>query len=149
MARMAREKWYDIARDLDWELSYVDYEAVFPEWMSGPGKVPREAWAKWDESYKVTYPEYVATQREKETGAYSVKAVLQKSRVFDQLDEGWKSVAKEHFGAVALVEDLAAYAELRMARFGLSPERTHHGNERRSLMRAVSVAIFESIEILA
>ena len=121
MARMAREKWYDIARDLDWELSYVDYEEVFPEWMSGQGKVPREAWAGWDEPYKVTYPEYVATQREKETGAYSVKAVLQKSRIFDQLDEGWKSVAKEHFGAVALVEDLAAYAELRMARFGLSP----------------------------
>src|SRR5215468_9532486 len=118
---MAREKWYDIARDLDWELSYVDYDAVFPEWMSGQGKVPREAWASWDEPYKVTYPEYVRTQREKETGAYSVKAVLQKSRVFDQLDEGWKSVAKMHFGAVALIEDLAVYAELRMARFGLSP----------------------------
>ncbi|MCU1626188.1 MAG: methane/phenol/toluene hydroxylase, partial [Pseudonocardia sp.] len=103
MARMAREKWYDIARDLDWELSYVDYEAVFPEWMCGQGKVPREAWATWDEPYKVTYPEYVAIQREKETGAYSVKAVLQKSRVFDQLDEGWKSVAKQHFGAVALI----------------------------------------------
>ena len=115
---MPREAWYDIARDLDWELSYVDYEAVFPEWMCGQGKVPRESWAKWDEPYKVTYPEYVATQREKETGAYSVKAALRKSRIFDQLDEGWKSVAKEHFGAVALVEDLAAYAELRMARFG-------------------------------
>ncbi|HEY1664145.1 MAG TPA: hypothetical protein VGG54_00490 [Trebonia sp.] len=61
------------------------------------------------------------TRRCSLAGAYSVKSVLQKSRVFDQLDEGWKSVAKEHFGAVALVEDLAAYAELRMARFGLSP----------------------------
>lgn len=30
-------------------------------------------------------------------------------------------MAKEHFGAVALIEDLAVYAELRMARFGLSP----------------------------
>jgi len=117
---MPREKWYDIARDVDWDLSYVDYEAVFPEWLSGHGKIPREAWAKWDEPYKVTYPEYVATQREKETGAYSVKAVLQKSRVFDQLDEGWKSVAKMHFGGVALIEDLAVYAELRMARFGLA-----------------------------
>jgi toluene monooxygenase system protein A len=45
MARMAREKWSDIVRDLGWELSYVDYEAVFPEWMCGQGKVPREAWA--------------------------------------------------------------------------------------------------------
>ena len=40
MARMAREKWYDIARDLDWELSYVDYEAVFPEWMCGRARFP-------------------------------------------------------------------------------------------------------------
>lgn len=121
MVRMPREKWLGITRDLDWEFSYVDYDAVFPEWMSGKGKVPREAWSKWEEPYRVTYPEYVATQREKETGAYSVKAVLQKSKVFEQLDAGWKSVAKQHFGAIALAEDIAQYGELRMSRFGLAP----------------------------
>src|SRR6185437_9772259 len=121
MVRMPREKWLGITRDLDWKFSYVDYDAVFPEWISGKGKVPREAWSKWEEPYRVTYPEYVATQREKETGAYSVKAVLQKSKVFEQLDEGWKSVAKQHFGAIALAEDIAQYGELRMARFGLAP----------------------------
>ena len=35
--------------------------------MSGQGKILREAWAWWDEPYKVTYPEYLSTQREKET----------------------------------------------------------------------------------
>ncbi|GAA0669629.1 hypothetical protein GCM10009535_56850 [Streptomyces thermocarboxydovorans] len=121
MARMPREQWYEIGRDVEWTFSYVDERAVFPEWMSGHGKIPREAWSAWDEPYKVTYPEYVSTQREKESAAFSVKAALQKSKLFDSLDEGWKSVAKMHFGAVALIEYLAVYAELRMARFGLSP----------------------------
>ena len=31
MARMKREEWYNIARDVDWTLSYADEEAVFPE----------------------------------------------------------------------------------------------------------------------
>ncbi len=65
MARMKREEWYNIARDVDWTRSYVDEEAVFPEWLSGSGKVPREAWKSWDEPYKCAYPDYVATQREK------------------------------------------------------------------------------------
>jgi toluene monooxygenase system protein A len=121
MPRMKREEWYDIARDVDWTRSYVDEEAVFPEWLSGTGKVPREAWARWDEPYKCAYPEYVATQREKEASVYGVKSALQRSDVWDHLDEGWKSVAKAHFGAISLVEYLALLAELRMARFGLSP----------------------------
>ena len=60
MARMKREEWYDIARDVDWTLSYADEEAVFPEWMTGAGKIPREAWKSWDEPYKCAYPDYVA-----------------------------------------------------------------------------------------
>jgi len=79
---MPREEWYEVARDVDWTLTYVDDEAVFPEWMSGTGKVPREAWSKWEEPYKVTYPEYVASQREKESGAYGVKAALQADAAF-------------------------------------------------------------------
>ena len=93
---------------------------MFPEW-TGQGKVPREAWARWDEPYKVTYPEYVATQREKETGAYSVKAVLQKSRSSTSWTRAGSRWPRSISAAVALVEDLAVYAELRMARFGLSP----------------------------
>ena len=67
MALLKREEWQDFVRDVDWTLTYVDDEAVFPEWFSGTGKVPREAWLKWEEDYKVSYQEYVYTQREKET----------------------------------------------------------------------------------
>src|SRR6267154_5272860 len=121
MTRMEREEWYNIARDVDWTRSYVDEEAVFPEWLSGSGKVPREAWKSWDEPYKCAYSDYVATQREKEGSVYAVKAALQRSNIFDSLDEGWKSTAKAHFGAISLIEYLAVLAEQRMARFGLSP----------------------------
>lgn len=87
----------------------------------GSGKVPREAWKSWDESYKCAYPDYVATQREKEASVYAVKSALQRSNIFESLDEGWKSTAKAHFGTVSLSECLAVLAEQRMGRFGLSP----------------------------
>ena len=83
--------------------------------------MPREAWAAWEESYKVTYPEYVSTQNGKETSAYAVKAALQRSNAFDTLSEGWKSATKMHFGGVSLVEYAGLIGELRMARFGLNP----------------------------
>ena len=120
MALLKREEWQGFVRDVDWSYSYVDDEAVFPEWHSGTGKVPREAWQAWEESYKVSYPEYVATQRDKEAAVYAVKAALQRSAAFDSLNEGWKSATKMHFGGIALVEYAAVLAELKMARFGLN-----------------------------
>ena len=82
MALLKREEWQGFVRDVDWTYSYVDDEAVFPEWHSGTGKVPREAWSAWEEDYKVSYPEYVAVQRDKEASAYAVKAALQRSSTF-------------------------------------------------------------------
>ena len=120
MTMLKRDDWQDLLREVDWTLTYADDEAIFPEWLSGTGKVPREAWATWEEGFKVSYSEYVATQREKESAAWGVKAALQRSKVFDNLDEGWKSNAKIHFGAVSLIEALASYSELKMARFGLA-----------------------------
>jgi toluene monooxygenase system protein A len=120
MTRLKREDWQDIVRDVEWEFSYVDEEAVYPDWQSGTGKVPRDAWRKWEESYKVTYPEYVANQHNKESAAYAVKAALQRSKAFESLDEGWKSSTKMHFGGVSLVEFMGQIGELRMARFGLN-----------------------------
>ncbi|MGE3813512.1 MAG: toluene monooxygenase, partial [Candidatus Nanopelagicales bacterium] len=121
MTLLKREEWQGIVRDVDWTFRYVDDEAVYPDWQSGSGKIPREAWSRWEESYKVTYPGYVATQREKEGSAYAVKAALQRSKTFDHLDEGWKSSTKMHFGGVSLVEFIGLLGELKMARFGLSP----------------------------
>jgi toluene monooxygenase system protein A len=121
MAMLKREEWQDIIRDVDWELSYVDVDAAYPDWHCGTGKVPREAWKNWEESYKITYPHYVAIQHDKEAAAYAVKAALQRSKVFDSLDEGWKSSTKMHYGGVSLAEAMAQIGELRMARFGLNP----------------------------
>ena len=121
MTKLKREDWQDIVRDVDWEYTHVDYEAVFPDWQCGHGKIPREAWQKWEESYKVTYPDYVALQEEKEAAAYAVKAAIQRSNTFESLDEGWKSSTKMHYGGVALAESIGEFGELRMARFGLSP----------------------------
>ena len=125
MSKLKREEWYDIYRDVNWTPRYVDHEAIFPEWWSGTGKIPLEAWAKWDEPYKVSYSEYVVTQREKEASAFAVKSALKRSTIFDKLDEGWKSVSKEHYGATSLVEYMAVLAELRMARFGLAGAWRH------------------------
>jgi len=54
MALMKREEWEDLVRDVDWTLSYADDDAVFPEWQSGTGKIPRDAWSAWEESYKIS-----------------------------------------------------------------------------------------------
>ena len=80
MALLKREEWQGFVRDVDWSYRYVDDEAVYPEWHSGTGKVPRDAWLTWEESYKVSYPEYVATQREKEAAVYAVKAARSEER---------------------------------------------------------------------
>jgi toluene monooxygenase system protein A len=62
---MKREAWFDLARDLDWEFSYVRQEEVFPEAMSGSPWLAQEEWQGWDEPYKTTYADYVANQSEK------------------------------------------------------------------------------------
>ena len=98
---MKREEWQDLTSDVEWTLRYADREAVFPAWQSGAGKVPLEAWARWDEPYKISYAEYVATQREKDAGAYSVKGALERTKIFENADPGWKSVIKAHYGAIA------------------------------------------------
>ena len=42
MALLKREEWQGFVRDVDWSYSYVDDEAVYPEWHSGPA-VPAPA----------------------------------------------------------------------------------------------------------
>ena len=121
MNRLKREEFWDILTDVEWDFKYVDYEAVFPEWLSGTGKIPLEEWKKWDEPYKVAYNEYVATQSEKDKSAYAVKSALSKSKSFESLAPGWKSISKAHYGLIGLIEYIAVFGELKMARFGLSP----------------------------
>jgi toluene monooxygenase system protein A len=120
MTLLKREEWHDITRMTDWDFDYVPKDAAFPEWMSGGGKTDEKRWQDWREDYRCSYREYVATQREKDSGAYSVKAALQRSSVYDDLDEGSKTNSKLHFGSLSLIEYVAVPAELCMARFGLT-----------------------------
>ena len=120
MTRLKREEWHDITRLTDWTPTYVDDAAIFPECMSGGGDVDRERWHEWREDYRCSFGEYVATQRDKDAGAYAVKAALQRSTIFDSLDEGAKTNSKLHFGSLSLIEYIAVPAELCMARFGLT-----------------------------
>ena len=80
MALLERSEWYDIARATNWTPTYVSESELFPELMTGAQGVPMEQWESYDEPYKTSYPEYVKIQREKDAGAYSVKAALERSR---------------------------------------------------------------------
>jgi toluene monooxygenase system protein A len=121
MGVLKREDWYDLARETNWTPKFVSESELFPEELSGSMGIPAEVWETWDEPYKVTFTEYMETQRQKDAGAYSVKAALSRSSFFDSSPPGWKSVLKAHYGAIALGEYAAATAEARMARFARAP----------------------------
>jgi len=121
MAVLNRTDWYDIARKTNWTPKYVKEDELFPPQLSGNFGIPVEQWESYDEPYKQTYPDYVKVQREKDAGAYSVKAALERSRMFENADPGWLSVMKAHYGAIARGEYAASSAEARMMRFSKAP----------------------------
>jgi len=121
MALLERLDRYDIARTTNWTPTYVSESELFPPEMSGDMGIPMSEWETYDEPYKQTYPEYVKVQREKDAGAYSVKAALERSQMFENADPGWLSVLEAHYGAVARAEYAAASGESRMARFAKAP----------------------------
>ncbi len=121
MAMIERTEWYDLLRATNWTPKYVTEDELFPEEMSGHRDIPIEDWETYDEPYKVTYPEYVETQREKDAGAYSVKAALARDKFLDRADPGWISILQAHYGALALAEYGAIVGEARMARFSKAP----------------------------
>ena len=86
--------------------------------LSGTHRVGKQAWEAWDEPYKVSYREYVHNQVTKDTTTYSLKNAISRSKVFEQLDPGWKSVILAHYGAITMPEYLASIGEARMGRFG-------------------------------
>ena len=80
--------------------------------------VPMAKWGGLRRAVQDVVPWYVRIQREKDAGAYSVKAALERSRMFEEADPGWFSILKAHYGAIALGEYAAMSAEARMVRFG-------------------------------
>ncbi|MCQ4079119.1 hypothetical protein NGB36_00430 [Streptomyces sp. RB6PN25] len=62
MPGLARSECYDLTRDMNGKVSYVDEDQAWPEDLSNSFGVPAEAWWRWDEPHKITYCEYVHNQ---------------------------------------------------------------------------------------
>jgi toluene monooxygenase system protein A len=118
MPRLPRSEWYELTRDMNWTLSYVEEAQAFPQEMCTTFGVPAPQWWTWDEPYKLTYPEYVHNQAAKDASVYAVNAVTVRSSLYEQLDPGWKGAVLAHYGAIPLSEYTAVIGEGRMARFG-------------------------------
>jgi toluene monooxygenase system protein A len=115
---LKRDDWLDLARELDWEFSYVSEREVFPEAVSGKPWLPGEQWRGWDEPYRTTYTEYVTTQSAKEASVHAVRAAVGGIEDFQKLDPSWINALKLHSAALPLAEFAAVIGNLRAARFG-------------------------------
>jgi len=115
---LKRDQWQDLARKLDWELSYVDERAAFPEAVSGKPWLPHREWAGWDEPFRTTYAEYVAQQHAKEAAVHAVRDAVGRVEDFQRLARSWLSAVKLHAATLPLAEFAAVVGNLRAARFG-------------------------------
>jgi toluene monooxygenase system protein A len=115
---LKRDDWLDLARKLDWTYTYVEERDVFPEPVSGRPWLPHAAWQGWDEPYRTTYSEYVATQLAKDASVGAVREAVGRVEDFARLDRSWLSVLKLHGATLPLAEFAAVVGNLRAARFG-------------------------------
>src|SRR5690348_12002617 len=115
---IAREDWQDLARKLDWEMSYVEEAAAYPEAIAGRPWLPNAAWSEWQEPYRTTFSEYVATQHQKEVAVRAIRDALGSIEDAAKLDRGWLNAVKLHAATLPLAEFSAVVGNLRAARFG-------------------------------
>lgn len=121
MTMLERSAWYDIARTTNWTPKFVSESELFPPEQSDPYGIPTSEWETYDEPYKVSYREYVSVQREKDAGAYSVKAALLRSKYYEEVEQGYLSMLKFNYAASVPGEYAACFPEGRMARFSKAP----------------------------
>jgi toluene monooxygenase system protein A len=117
---LKRESWLDLARTLDWKLSYVREEEAFPAEIAGRPWLPQGDWAGWTEPYQTSYGEYVSKQREKDAAVYAVRDAVGKADDYQKLPVEWINALKLHAAALPLAEFAAVIGNLRGARFGRS-----------------------------
>lgn len=115
---LSREDWLPLARDLDWDFSYVKREEVFPEILSGSADIPQESWSNWEEPYKTTYSEYVRIQTNKNQSLHAVREAIGQVEDFEELPATWLSALKLYGATFSLAEFAAVIGNLRAARFG-------------------------------
>jgi len=113
-----REDWIDLARGLDWELSWATEEDVFPTAISGEPALPRAAWVSWEEPFRTSFREYVEMQAEKEAGVRAVREAVGRLSDAQALDFSWLNGVKLHSAMLPLAEFAAVVGNLRAARFG-------------------------------
>jgi toluene monooxygenase system protein A len=119
---LTRDDWYETSRDLDWTLSYVDPQTVFPANWSGTQGIPQEAWKDWEEPFRVSYRDYVRIQREKESGVKAVSNALVRAGVYEKLDPAHVAASHLHMGTTCMVEYMAVTMQSRFCRFAPSPK---------------------------
>jgi len=117
MALLNRDDWYDIARDVDWTLSYVDHDEAFPEEWVGAKGIPLEAWDEWDEPFRVSYREYVMVQREKEASVSAIREAMVRAKIYKHLDAGHQASSQLHMGTTCMVEQMAVTMQSHFCRF--------------------------------
>jgi toluene monooxygenase system protein A len=115
---LRRDDWLDLARKLDWELSYVSEREAFPEVQSGKPWLPRQAWAGWDEPFRTSYAEYVTQQHAKEASVEAVREAVGHLDDYRKLPPSWLDGLKLHAATLPLAEFAAVIGNLRAARFG-------------------------------
>jgi toluene monooxygenase system protein A len=115
---LKREEWLDLGRELDWELGSVREDEVYPPELAGRPWLPGDAWRGWDEPYRTTYADYVATQTEKNAAVEAVREVVGKAEDYAKLPVEWRSALKLHAATLPLAEFAAVVGNLRAARFG-------------------------------
>ncbi len=115
---LARADWFELARKLDWEYSYVSEREVFPPELSGAPWLGHEEWQAWDEPYRTTYSEYVEGQADKEAAVSAVRNAIGHIDDFSRHDRAWLSALKLHAATLPLAEFAAVLGNLRAARFG-------------------------------
>jgi toluene monooxygenase system protein A len=115
---LTRDEWLDLARKLDWELSYVDERDAFPAATAGRPELPSSAWQHWDEPYRTSFTEYVANQHAKDAALAAVRQAIGKPEDVARLDPAWRNAVKLHAATLPLAEFAAVVGNLRAARFG-------------------------------
>lgn len=121
MALRQMHEWYDLTHETNWTPRYVTEEELFPPHLSDPFGIDIEAWESFDEPYKISYRDYVQSQRNKDIGAYSVKNALSRANFFRNTSPHWKALLALHFTPVSFAEFHSASAFARMTRFGRAP----------------------------
>jgi toluene monooxygenase system protein A len=84
-----RDQWLDLARKLDWDLSYVTEQEAYPVEISGTPWLPHTEWSGWDEPYRTSYAEYVAHQHDKDVAVHAVRDAVGRVADYEQHDRSW------------------------------------------------------------